>query len=153
MKNKEKYISLIVSLLCLVSIALHGCQSSKTKTITIQSTYNMNKDMIYDTPSFTVNPKQVISLTFKNSDPNPTMRHNIIILKPSTNIVEFSTKAIAYSSDFIPKDKAIIAYTPLLSSGDSITIRFTAPEKKGEYPYLCTFPGHFTTMNGMMIVK
>jgi len=31
-------------------------------------------------------------------------------------------------------------------------LRFTAPDKPGEYPYICTFPGHWRIMQGVMKV-
>ena len=39
-----------------------------------------------------------------------------------------------------------------LGGGEETEITFTAPEP-GEYPFLCTFPGHFGIMNGKFIVK
>jgi azurin len=32
-------------------------------------------------------------------------------------------------------------------------LRFTAPKKPGDYPYICTFPGHWIIMKGVMVVK
>jgi hypothetical protein len=29
----------------------------------------------------------------------------------------------------------------------------SAPTKPGEYPYVCSFPGHWTIMKGVMVVK
>jgi uncharacterized protein len=29
----------------------------------------------------------------------------------------------------------------------------TAPATPGEYPYVCTFPGHFLLMNGVLVVE
>jgi len=28
-----------------------------------------------------------------------------------------------------------------------------APKKPGKYPFLCSYPGHWTIMKGVMIVK
>ena len=33
------------------------------------------------------------------------------------------------------------------------SLRFIAPKEPGEYPYLCTFPGHWIIMKGTMVVK
>ncbi len=30
---------------------------------------------------------------------------------------------------------------------------FTAPKEPGEYPYVCTFPGHWRLMKGVMTVE
>ena len=32
------------------------------------------------------------------------------------------------------------------------TIEFTAPAEPGDYPYICTFPGHWRLMNGVLHV-
>jgi azurin len=36
---------------------------------------------------------------------------------------------------------------------DQFSIFFRAPDKPGRYPFLCTFPGHWMVMNGVMIVE
>jgi azurin len=55
----------------------------------------------------------------------------------------------------IPPGKAamILAQTKLLGPGESETIDFKAPTQPGEYPFLCTFPGHFAMMKGKLVVK
>ena len=42
--------------------------------------------------------------------------------------------------------------TRLLNGGETDRLNFTAPAKAGEYPFLCTFPGHFIRMYGVMLV-
>ena len=61
------------------------------------------------------------------------------------------------NSDFIPasKKKLIIENTPMIGpTRDSLVhvLRFKAPSKPGIYPYVCTFPGHWVIMNGIMVV-
>jgi len=41
----------------------------------------------------------------------------------------------------------------MLKPDSAESLRFTAPKKPGEYPYLCTFPGHWVIMRGVMVVK
>ena len=36
---------------------------------------------------------------------------------------------------------------------DAFNISFLAPKEKGKYPFLCSFPGHWMVMNGVMIVE
>ena len=57
--------------------------------------------------------------------------------------------------NYMPKDmsKVIAHNTKVLGPGESETVDFTAPTTPGEYPYICTFPGHFATMRGKLIVK
>jgi len=47
----------------------------------------------------------------------------------------------------------LFAYTSLLMPANSETIHFDVPKNPGEYPYLCTFPGHWMVMNGVMVVE
>ena len=41
----------------------------------------------------------------------------------------------------------------LSALGESDTVTFDAPAEPGAYPYLCSFPGHFALMQGVLTVK
>ena len=45
------------------------------------------------------------------------------------------------------------AMDSILNPDETYSLKFTAPSKPGEYPYICTFPGHWRIMQGVMIVK
>jgi azurin len=55
--------------------------------------------------------------------------------------------------NYIPNLSEVLWSTPQLKQNTSHTIRFKAPKKSGEYPYVCTFPGHWVIMKGVMKVK
>ena len=60
----------------------------------------------------------------------------------------------AMAKGYIPdasKDD-IIANTKLVMPNGTETIEFTAPAEAGDYPYMCTFPGHWLLMKGVMHV-
>ena len=59
----------------------------------------------------------------------------------------------AKNGQFIPKSKKIITHTKMLKQGEMEILRFKAPKIKGIYPFLCSFPGHWTIMKGNLIVK
>ena len=59
----------------------------------------------------------------------------------------------AAKKQFIPDDKRILHASKMLKVGQTQTLRFKAPSQPGTYPFLCTFPGHWTIMKGEMIVK
>jgi azurin len=46
----------------------------------------------------------------------------------------------------------VIAATKLLGPGENETLTFTAPEP-GDYQFVCSFPGHFAMMRGIMVVR
>lgn len=51
-----------------------------------------------------------------------------------------------------PNDENVIAHTKLLKVTESDTITFDAPPP-GEYPYICTNPGYYTRMKGVLVIK
>jgi azurin len=48
----------------------------------------------------------------------------------------------------------VIASTELAGPGETVEVSFKAPTAAGSYPFMCTFPGHFTAgMKGNLVVK
>jgi len=98
-----------------------------------------------------------ITLTLKHvgKTPKEAMGHNVVILQEGTDEAAFATKAMAAKeTDYIPASEkaSIIAHTKLIGGGEEDTIEFTI-DKKGTYNFLCTFPGHFAMMKGVLIVE
>jgi azurin len=58
----------------------------------------------------------------------------------------------AASNAYVPEDDAVLAATDLAKPGETVTLTFTAPNEPGEYAYICTFPGHYAMMQGVMRV-
>ncbi|HEY3291667.1 MAG TPA: plastocyanin/azurin family copper-binding protein [Anaerolineae bacterium] len=46
----------------------------------------------------------------------------------------------------------MIAFTNLVKPGDTGTVTFDAPAA-GQYPFICTFPGHYVLMKGTLTIK
>lgn len=118
-----------------------------------------NDTMQFNVKALEVTTGQKVTLVFKNDGklPKEAMGHNLVILQPGTPLADVATKAMtAKATDYIPADeetkKKIVIHTKLLGPGESDTITFTAGAP-GDYPYLCTFPGHFGVMNGILKVK
>ena len=115
--------------------------------------------MQFDLKSFDVKAGDKVELTFKNIGkiPKIAMGHNLVILKKGISAIAFGQKALgagANATNALPdsvKGDTITA-TKLLGPDESETITFTAPEA-GDYEYVCTFPGHFAMMRGVMKVK
>ena len=83
--------------------------------------------------------------------------HNLLIVQPD-KIKEIANQALAmgakgFELGFIPDNKNILWHTKLLDAGKEEVIEFTAPAKSGDYPYMCSFPGHSIIMRGMLHVK
>lgn len=124
---------------------------------TVEVDLNASDEMQYDKNKITVYDGQVVMLTLTHtgSSPKTTMGHDFILLKDGVSAPKFARKANkSEDNDYIPKDKVddIIAHTKLLGGGESDTITFDAPDP-GKYDYLCSFPGHYDSMQGKFIVK
>jgi len=98
-----------------------------------------------------------IRLVAKGSMPKIAMAHNFVVLNKSAKVVDFATAAMnARATDFIPAEKKadILAHTALAGAGETVEVTFKVPAAAGEYPYLCSFPGHFQAgMKGSLVVK
>ncbi len=111
--------------------------------------------LTYATKRFTVKARERISLTLANPD---TMPHNLAIAKPGTlaKVGDGANRMAAQpdggSKSYIPPGDEVLFFTDIIEAGKSFTINFTAPAEPGEYPFLCTFPGHWQIMNGIMVV-
>lgn len=110
--------------------------------------------MMYDKKIMMVQPGQRVKLVFNNPD---DMAHNLLIVQPGKgDAVAARAMNLGLKGEemgFIPEGEEIIVHTTLLRPNSSDVIYFTAPEKKGNYQYICTFPGHAATMRGILMVK
>jgi len=118
--------------------------------------FEAGKNLTFAPASFEAHPGETIQLNFKNPDVVP---HNWALIRPGTlpEVGDLINKIIAepdaVARHYIPKHKAVLAHTDMVPPGDQFTIFFKAPDQPGSYPYVCTFPGHWMVMNGVLIVK
>lgn len=113
-----------------------------------------NDQMKYDETYFMVKAGEPITLTLKNigTQPAKAMSHDVVVLTKGSSFEDFGKAiTVAKELDKLSDDKQaeMIAHTKMLGPGESDTITFTLPEP-GEYKFLCTFPGHYMSMNGIL---
>lgn len=111
--------------------------------------------MQYSKKVITVKAGQKVILNFENPD---GMQHNFVLLKQGT-MQRVGAAADALAQDpkgaqksYVPQIPEVLYATKLLSPDQEITLQFTAPSQPGDYPYICTFPGHWRIMNGILKV-
>jgi azurin len=112
--------------------------------------------MKYDKNLFRVKAGESVELTFKNAGtmPKESMGHNVVILKPGTDLATFGGEAAAAQADeYVPKSalSSVIAHTKLLGPGETDKITFTL--EKGTYDFICSFPGHYGVMQGKIVAE
>ena len=118
-------------------------------TIVVTST---GADLSYDITEIRAEAGSTLTIRYENRGEMP---HNIVLLNERADINPVGVAALqARDSDYIPQDEAnqqkIIAYTALVKPGETGFVTFTVPPP-GTYPYICTYAGHFTMMQGDLI--
>jgi len=107
----------------------------------------------FDQDVITVTAGSKVRLTFRNND---DMLHNMVITKPgaANKVGELAVKMGLKGErlSFIPNSSDVLFNTILLHPKEKDTIYFTAPDKPGDYPYICTYPGHYLVMRGILKV-
>ena len=117
---------------------------------------------IFKPDTFTAKPAEQLLVRLKSvagtmgNMPKMAMAHNFVLVKPGNDPMQFANAGIpgGFAGNYIPPDKKdqIIAFTPLAGVGETVEIAFKAPAA-GTYPFICTFPGHYLTMKGTLVVK
>lgn len=116
----------------------------------------VREEMKFDITTFTVTAGKPVEIMFENPD---AMQHNIVVGKPGSletigNAADqMITRQDAAEKHYVPAIPEIISSTPLVNPGETYRLRFAAPETPGEYPFVCTFPGHWRLMSGIMKVS
>ena len=111
--------------------------------------------MRFDPEELVVAPGAKVTLVFQNTD---EMQHNWVLCKPVPGITlivaqkAWALGAQAMQKQFVPDDEAILLHSRILNPQETETVIFTAPDKPGDYPFVCTMPGHAFSMKGTLHV-
>ncbi|MGH9307939.1 MAG: plastocyanin/azurin family copper-binding protein, partial [Vicinamibacterales bacterium] len=112
-------------------------------------------EMKYDKTELTVAPGQLVEIVFTNPD---SMQHNFVLGQPASLPVigtaadELARGPNGVAQQYVPQIAQILFSTKLVEPGETLTVQFRAPTQTGQYPYVCTFPGHWRIMNGILNV-
>jgi type 1 glutamine amidotransferase len=55
--------------------------------------------------------------------------------------------------EYLPKSRYIMGATKMVNPGESDAIKIKVPDVPGDYPFICTFPGHWRIMQGILKVS
>jgi azurin len=125
-----------------------------------QVTKDFEVDTTADVPGFKQTSLKakvgdVIRVRFKNeSNPKLNYRHSWVLTKPGKDgEVMLQADRVGFQHDFIPKTDDVLASSKLIGPGESDIVMFRAPDQPGDYPYICTFPGHGKAMRGTLTIE
>jgi azurin len=107
--------------------------------------------LAFDATNLSANSGDEVTVTFSN--PSSFNSHNFVVVQDGTKDA-VAADGIAWPNDnwVPPGDSRIIAKTVLIGPGESTDMTFTAPAP-GTYQFVCTFPGHSSTMFGDFVVN
>lgn len=129
----------------------------KTLSDTEKATVHAVAGLKFDPVRIKVKAGRRVALTLVNKD--PSFPHNLVLVQPGRlqAVGEGSMKLAAdpagAARHYVIDDPGILAFSPILQPGSQYTIYFDAPAEPGEYPYLCTFPGHWQVTRGVLVVE
>lgn len=137
------------------SAASESETGSQVRTVTVTPVGNQ---MLYEQTEIRAPAGSELRIVFANTATSPAMSHNVVVLSTtdSTYVDTIGQAALtAKQNDYIPPEHTdlIQAHTSMAAPGDTVEVTFTVPEEPGDYPYLCTFPGHYQTMRGTLIAE
>jgi putative heme-binding domain-containing protein len=121
-------------------------------TFVIRTIY---EQMLYDKLLIVVEAGKPVEIILQNEDAMP---HNLVIAAPGAlEEVGLASEKMLPEPDaqgrlYVPDSPKVLHATKMVDLGQQAKLTFTAPGELGEYPYLCTFPGHWRRMVGTMAV-
>jgi uncharacterized cupredoxin-like copper-binding protein len=110
----------------------------------------------YDKTLVEAKKGETLVLKLVNVDAMP---HNLVIVKPGTaqKVGDASFKMLndpkAGEKDYVPDLSEVVHFVPVIDPNTQHSLHFTAPKEAGDYPFICTFPGHWIAMQGILRIK
>ena len=118
------------------------CKRARPHISTIGDTIQFDRASLQETAIYSV------TVTFSNV--STINQHNWVLVQPGTKdvvVAAAGVEAREANSWVKPNDDRVIAHTKLLGPGELEEIKFTGQIAE-IYQFVCTFPGHSTTMFG-----
>ncbi len=103
-----------------------------------------------------VRANEPLAWKLRNTD---VMPHNLVLVKPeaakTVGMASFKMMSdpSAGKKHYVPALPEVIAFIPVINPATEHTLYLRAPRTPGDYPYICTFPGHWMAMRGTLRVR
>ena len=108
--------------------------------------------MVFDVTRFYVTTGQQVHVTFENKGTGQ-LPHNWVLVKPGKEASYAAFVVEKADAGYYQDSPDVIAHVDLAPPGGKSETTFTAPSEPGDYPYICSFPGHYMMMKGTLVVK
>ena len=135
------------------SMESNEANASIVNEFTIKAVGNTMQEMAFDTKVLEVKAGSTVKITLVNEGIDASMIHNIVFVKKgTTEEVAMACVAAGPEKKFVAENPNIIAASGLANPQQTIVLEFIAPPK-GDYEFLCTYPGHSNMMKGWLYVE
>ena len=152
-----KYIvALMIGIVCLSCSQDKKISSSDDQRIAIISSDTIEliasgdrmSDIKFNLDIITVPALKAITIKLTNTSSDATMPHNVVFIeKGKANEVGQNGLKHRDNGFVKPNDLNVIAYSELAQIGETRYVTFKSP-KRGEYEFICSYPGHWGLMKG-----
>jgi azurin len=136
-------------------LALAACSNrAPPPTPTVDLLLESSGDLLEFNPKeLTCHAGDHVRLTFRNTARYVSFEHNFVLLtRGSFDAIVAAATAAGEARGWLPvPDARILAFTPMCGRGQTMVTEFTAPAA-GDYPFICSFPGHAQSMWGVLHV-
>lgn len=99
---------------------------------------------------------EALALKLNNNDAMP---HNLVIVdkESAQKVGDASFKMLidpkAGEKNYAPDLSEVLHVIPVINPGETHTLHLRAPQSPGDYPFICTFPGHWMAMQGILQIS
>jgi len=137
-------------------LALAACRAKSPQPIAqaVDLLIETNGDLLEFKPrELSCRAGDQVRLTFRHTGKYVNFEHNwVLIERGSFDSITAAAMAAGEAGGWLPAgDRRILAFTPMCGRGQVAVTEFIAP-KAGDYPFICTFPGHAQSMWGVLHV-
>ncbi len=115
----------------------------------------VKNEMKFEQVKLTAKAGTVLEIVLTNID---FMQHNLLVLKPGsmekvgTEADRLAQAPEGVSMQYVPPVPDVLFSTPLVNPDQQFSLKFRVPDIPGDYPYICSYPGHWRIMNGVLTV-
>ncbi len=110
--------------------------------------------MRFDQDELHVKGGERIQFVLRNDD---DMLHNFVLCAPGRGeVVGRAALELGLSGaemSYVPDTGDVLYHTAVVMPGATDRIFFAAPARRGDYDFICSVPGHFVTMKGVLHVR
>jgi azurin len=136
-----------------LAAAWEAAHAADSGAVRVQAVPNL---LQFSPKEIRVKAGQAVRLLFENPD---LMQHNLVLVDAGAEeevgmlADQMAAKPEGLTKQFVPASAKVLHATPLVNPNSRAELNFNAPLEPGSYPYLCTFPGHWRVMRGVLVVE